>query len=60
MAGVLFVHWNTAPTGVPVKFTGAVGAFWQTTWFGIAFTAGVGLTVIVKAMVGPVQTVVTL
>ena len=28
---LLFVHWNTTPAGVPVKFTGAVGAFWQST-----------------------------
>jgi len=60
IAGVLFVQLKTTLGVGLVKFTAVVGEPAQTCWFATGFTVAVGLTVIVKAIVGPVQTTVTL
>ena len=54
---LLFVHVNTVPATVPLKVTGAVATPAHTTWLAGWFTFGVGLTVMVKVIDGPVQLV---
>ncbi len=48
---------HIVPDVLPRKTTPFVGDPLQTTWFGIAFTVGVGLTVIVKVRCVPVHVV---
>ena len=43
------------PLLTDAKVIGLVNAPWQKVWFGIDTTCGVGLTVIVNVLVGPVQ-----
>ncbi len=55
MDGVLLVQLNVVPGTVPVNVTIVVLEPSQTVWPVTAATVGVGLTVMVKVMVGPVQ-----
>lgn len=52
---LLFVQVNTVPTTGPLSVTAAVADPAHTAWLAIAFTVGVGLTVIVKLTGVPVQ-----
>lgn len=52
---LLFVQLYTVPATGPVIVTAVVVAPVHTVWLAIAFTDGVGLTVIVKVRAGPVQ-----
>ena len=45
------------PGTLPVKVTAVVFALLQTTWLTTAFTVGVGLTVMVNVIDGPVQVI---
>lgn len=53
MAGVLLVQLNTVPAGVPVKVTAVVLLSLHSNWLAMAFTVGVGLTVMVNVMAVP-------
>ena len=55
MLVLLLVQLYTVFAPLPVKITAAVGAPLHTAWLATAFTVGVGLTVIVNVIVGPVQ-----
>ena len=55
IADALFVQLNTVPTTAPLKFTAVVADPLQTNWLAGATTVGVGLTVTVAVIVGPVQ-----
>lgn len=55
MEVLLFVQVNTVPATGPVIVTAAVVCPAHTVWLAIAFTAGVGFTVIVKLTAVPVQ-----
>ena len=52
---LLFVQLNTVPAAVPVNVTGAVGDPLHNTWLAGWATVGVGFTVIVNVIDGPVQ-----
>ena len=52
---LVLVQLKTVPATVPVKFTGAVGEPLHNTWLPGCPTVGVGFTVIVKVIDGPVQ-----
>lgn len=52
---LLFVQVYTVPGTAPAGVTAVVAVPLQTVWFAIAFTFGVGFTVIVKLADGPVQ-----
>ena len=54
MAVLLLVQLYTVPAVAPVKFTVTVTPP-QTVWLATAFTVGIGLTVMVKVLAGPVQ-----
>jgi hypothetical protein len=60
VAVFVFVQLYTAPATGPPMVTAAVVDPAHTTWFEIAFTVGVGLTVIVKLTGVPVQVVALL
>ena len=53
--GVLLVQLYTVPGTKPVKLTGAVAKPLHTVWLATGFTVGIGLTVTVAVVVGPVQ-----
>lgn len=55
METLLLVQLYTVPATGPVMVTAVVVAPLHTTWLAIAFTDGVGFTVMVKLIVGPVQ-----
>ena len=57
MLVLLFVQLYTVPATGPVMVIAAVAAPAHTVWFAIVFTAGVGLTVMVKLIGVPVQVV---
>ena len=57
MDGLLLVQLYTVPATGPVMATAVVAAPAHTVWFAIVFTAGVGLTVMVKLIGVPVQVV---
>lgn len=50
-----FVQLYTVPATGPDIVTAVVAAPAQSTWFAITFTVGVGFTVIVKLIAGPVH-----
>ena len=52
---LLFVQLYIVPPTAPEKFTAAVLALLQSTWFAIVFTVGDGLTVIVNVLDVPGQ-----
>jgi hypothetical protein len=52
---LLFVHVYTVPGTGPAGVTAVVDVPLHTVWFAIAFTDGVGFTVIVNDTDGPVQ-----
>jgi len=49
------VQLYTVFAPLPVKVTAVVGAPLHTAWLATALTVGIGFTVIVKVIVGPVQ-----
>ena len=53
----LFVQLYTVPGTAPEKATAVVDPLLQITWFEIAFTVAVGLTVTVNVVAVPVQVV---
>ena len=55
MLVLLLVQLNTVPATEPLMVTVVVDAPLQTTWLAIAFTDGVGFTVIVNVLDAPVQ-----
>ena len=55
MLGVLLIQLYTAVPIEPLKLTAVVVAPLHTTWLATAFTVGVGFTVIVTVVVGPLQ-----
>jgi hypothetical protein len=55
MEVLLLVQLYTVPAALPENTTAAVGAPLHTVWFAGAFTVGVGFTVIVNVIAGPVQ-----
>ena len=57
MLVLLFVQLYTVPATGPVIVTAAVAVALHTVWLAIAFTDGVGFTVIVNVMAVPVQVV---
>lgn len=56
MEGVLFVHVNEVPGTGPAKLTAVVVAPLHTVWLVMAFTVGVGFTVMVNEVGGAVHT----
>jgi hypothetical protein len=60
MLVLLLVQLYTVPATGPAIVTAVVAAPEHTVWFAIVFTAGVGLTVIVKVIGVPVQVVAPL
>jgi hypothetical protein len=57
MLRLLFVQLYTVPATGPVMVTAAVAVALHTVWLAIAFTDGVGFTVMVKVIGVPVQVV---
>ena len=57
IAVLLFVQLYTVPATAPLKVIAAVEVLLHTVWFATGFTVGVGLTVIVAVVDGPVQVV---
>ena len=55
MLVLLLVQLYTVPATGPLMVTAVVDAPLQTTWLAIAFTTGVGFTVIVNVLDAPVQ-----
>ena len=53
--GAVFTQMKPEPLTAPVKFTEAVEAPLHNTWLDIASTPGVGLTVMLNVLDGPVQ-----
>ena len=60
MAVLLLVQLYTVPATGPAMVTAVVADPAHTVWFAIAFTAGVGFTVIVNVIGVPVQVVAPL
>lgn len=57
MLGLSLFQVNTVPATGPLMVIAAVDAPWQSVWLAIAFTLGVGFTVIVKLTGVPPQPV---
>ena len=55
MEGLLLLQTKVVPATGPLKLTAVVDAPLHTTWLATGFTLGVGLTVMVKVICGPVQ-----
>ena len=55
IVGTLFVQLKVVPVTGLVKFTAVVGELLQTTWLATGLAVGVGFTVMVKVLAGPVQ-----
>ena len=54
---LVLVQLYTVPPTVPTKLTAAVDVLWHSVWSAGWATVGVGFTVMVKLIVGPVQVV---
>lgn len=55
IVGSLFVQVKVLPVTGPVKLTAVVAAPWHLVWLFIVVTVGVGLTLMVKVLLLPLQ-----